>query len=236
MKTIRIGRASHCCALVGMALVFLVATASAQSASVGRTLPVDRVLARFERDAEADLINNIGSVWIIQLLRDIDSPRARQDSLLAGLGRISTTNKASCVRASAARHLALAGERRNPRPRSGVVTRLARIYAANAESSAMQMGIREDMSRQAERPAAAKFLKQIAMQLDPRAPSYHDDMANPRTHAVARLAEMGEEGRIALQELHRNADSLSAPVRTQLQWMASRNFPVRDIARTQPQP
>lgn len=121
-------------------------------------------------------------------------------------------------------------------PSPALAGRVARIYAANPERGAIGLGIRENMVLQAERRAAVEFLKQIAMQPDSRAPSYHDDMANARTHAVTRLAEMGEDGRSALRELHRNPNALSGPVRTQLQWMASRNFPVRDAARTQPRP
>jgi|GEM_PF-4396783 len=97
------------CALVSTFLApGATATLSAQDPrpNPAYTLPADSLLAHFERDARALKINNLGEVWINQVLGNPKAPPARRDSLLDGLERMAITSTSPYVRRFAVGYVA----------------------------------------------------------------------------------------------------------------------------------
>jgi len=224
------------CALTSMLLIqgAIALQAQVSQPDPAYTSPVDSVLARFERESRAVAVNNIGLVWIIRVFHDPSPSVARRDSLLDGLERLARVSNSSYVRQSAASTVALAGDLHLPRTTPGVVARLARIYAANDEQGPVRLSIRRRMTIQAERRAAAAFLRSVAIQEDPSVDRQAHPMSDPRIDALSQLTEMGEEGRAVLQEMHRRGEVRSPQVRAKLEYMARSGFPVRDARRPQP--
>ena len=180
-------------------------------------------------------VQEVGVTQIMRLLRDPRASGARRDSLLNGMERLALTGRTRDIRHVAALNLAVAGTSDMPIPEPGVVARLLRTYR-NQTDPAVRLTIRNQPPLQVERQAAAAFLRSNAVEPDTSAemgPHGYFSHGDPRTEAVARLAEMGEEGRSVLQAMHRNREARSPQVRGMLDDMARRGFPVRDIARRQ---
>ena len=211
--------------------------AQAERADRARTWPVESVLARFEADIRAHVVQSLGArvTYDIIYLPRVYAPR--QDSLLDGLERLALTSENAKVRQEATAMIAFAGQVGRPTPPlPGVLPRLLRIYRSNTQWLVRAL-IRDQMPEQVERRAAAAFLRSVAAEPDTSSgsgPHGYFSHGDPRTEAVARLAEMGEEGRAVLQAMHRSREARSPQVRTLLDDMARRGFPVRDIARRQP--
>lgn len=207
--------------------------AQAARATSAGLLPVDSVLRWFEADVRTHVVQSSGSRLVYDIL-DLSHPYlARQDSLLDGLERLALTSTDRNVRQIAAARIAIAGEiGRTAPPRSGVLSRLVRVYRGNS-AWLVRSTIMDRIPFLAERRAGAAFLRSIAAEPDTSSgigPHGYFAMGDPRTEALARLAEMGEEGRAVLQAMHRNRDAHSPQVRLRLENMARRGFPVRDIA------
>lgn len=201
------------------------------------TWPVDSVLARFETDIRTHVVQSVASEAVYDILDLSNSPPARKDSLIDGLERLALTSSFRNVRHIATARIAVAGQVGRPvAPRAGLLSRLQRIYWGNT-AWLVRSTILDSMPLQAERRAAAAFLRSVAAEPDtssamgPHGYFSHGDL---RTHALARLAEMGEEGRAVLQAMHRSREARSPQARLVLDDMARRGFPVRDIARRQP--
>jgi hypothetical protein len=78
------------------------------------------------------------------------------------------------------------------------------------------------------------LLRQIAAEPDESGPDPvhgYFSVGEPRADALARLAEMGEDGRAALQAMYRNGEGRSPQAKIILQQMAEREFPVTDMRR-----
>ena len=200
-----------------------------------RSWAVDSVLFRFESEVRGHVMRSYGSEIVFRILELPDSYLARKDSLLDGLQHLALTNEDEDVRRRAAGWIAFAGEsgRRSP-PVAGVFLRLVRIYRASDAS--VRLTVRNRLPLQADRKAAAAFLRSLAAEPDTTTrfgPEGYFAFGDPRAEALARLAEMGEEGRAVLQAMHRSGEARSPQARIILDDMARRGFPVRDIARMQ---
>jgi hypothetical protein len=99
----------------------------------------------------------------------------------------------------------------------------------------VRLAIRNTMPEQADRRAAAAFLRTVAAEADPTndgsGPHGYFSVGDPRTEALSRLAEMGAEGRAVLQAMHRSGEARSPQARAILARMAQRGFPVIDARR-----
>jgi hypothetical protein len=222
--------------LIALLVLFGCAPLRAQADRVdrARTWPVDSVLARLEADVRANLVQSMGARLTYDVFYLGNAFAPRQDSLLDGLERLALTSDNDTMRREATSLIAFAGQVGRPSPPvPGVFPRLLRIYRSNTAWLVRAL-IRDQMPEQAERRAAAAFLRSIAAEPDTGSgtgPHGYFAIGDPRTEAVARLAEMGEEGRSVLQAMHRNREARSPQVRIMLDDMARRGFPVRDIAR-----
>lgn len=201
-----------------------------------RGWPVDTLLVRFEREVRVNDPRSFASQFIGAAL-DLPAPyTSRQDSLLHGLERLALTSDNANVRQLATIKIATAGDIGRTPARTGVLPRLLRIYRTD-RSWIVRALIRDQLPRQAERRAAAAFLRSVAAEPDSSAgmgPHGYFSHGDPRIEALARLAEMGEEGRAVLQAMHRSGEARSPQARITLDGMARRGFPVRDAARRQP--
>jgi hypothetical protein len=210
--------------------------AQADQVDRARTWPVDSVLARLEADVRANRVQGMGARVAYDVIYLPSAFAPRQDSLMDGLERLALTSDHDAVRREATSLIAFAGQVGRPSPPlRGVFPRLLRIYRSNTAWLVRAL-IRDQMPEQAERRAAAAFLRSIATEADSNsgvAPHGYFAIGDPRTEAVARLAEMGEEGRSVLRAMHQNREARSPQVRIMLDDMARRGFPVRDIARRQ---
>jgi hypothetical protein len=221
-----------------LALLVVVVARVPLGAQVVRTDPAriwaaDSVIARFESDIRMHVVNSQGLDAVAGILMLPGVFAARQDSLLNGLERLAVTSNDSNVRRRAAYWIAFAGTGgRAVSPVKGVCSRLARIYRAR-DDAGVRLAIRNGMPLQAERRAAAAFLRSLAVEPDSSGGNGVEgyfSIGDPRTEALARLAEMGEEGRAVLQAMHRSGEARSPQARMILDDMARRGFPVRDIA------
>jgi len=201
-----------------------------------RTWPVDTLLVRFEREVRVNDTRRFASQFITAALRLPITYKSRQDSLLTGLEQLALKSVDTKVQQAAALEIAAAGEiGRGPPPIPNALPRLVRIYRRH-DDPALRLTIRNQMPLQVERRAAAAFLRSIAAEPDTSAgtgPHGYFSHGDPRTEALARLAEMGEEGRAVLQAMHRSGEARSPQARIMLDNMARRGFPVRDLARSQ---
>jgi hypothetical protein len=209
-----------------------VATLHAQSRE--SVLPIDSILARFERETRAHETAGHGMSFIVLTLT---SPgfSARKDSLLNGLERMADVNADHEVRAFAAQMVASAGEDGNagpPLPR--VMQRLERIYRTHGsnEDYGVRLAVVSSLPLQGERSAAAALLRRVASDPDPgnngMGPHGYFSVGDLRMYALRGLAAMGEQGRTVLQEMYRSREELSPQTRIVLESMAQRGFPVTD--------
>jgi hypothetical protein len=129
---------------------------------------------------------------------------------------------------------AFAGTTEIPSPIAGVVDRLLRIYCGNTEWG-VRNAILNVLPQQRDRRASAAFLRSIAAEADTtnRWQPVHGyfTQGDLRTAALARLSEMGDEGRAVLQAMHRSGEARSPQARIVLEDMARRGFPVIDVRR-----
>jgi hypothetical protein len=202
-----------------------------------RSWPVDTVLARFEAETRARAMPSPASDLVLAILDLPASYSTRKDSLLDGLERMALTSGDERVRQFATSCIAFAGqgERLAP-PRGGVLTRLLRIYRADSPPL-VRLTITNRLPLLTERREATAFLRTIAAEPDTsggRGLHGHHSPGDRRIEALARLAEMGEEGRAVLQAMHRSGEARSPQARTILEHMARRGFPASDAARRQP--
>jgi hypothetical protein len=202
----------------------------AQDQDAARIWPIDSVLARWEHDIRANVVPSLGSHLVFGILDLPQTYHARQDSLLDGLEHLALTSNNPIVRQRAASRLAYAGaaERESP-PLPRVMSRLVRLYWAQNDAG-VRLAIRNRLPLQAERGAAAALLRAVAAEADPVA-LRPDLIGDDRAEALARLSEMGEDGRAVLREMHRSGEARSPQARAILEDMARRGFPVRDIRR-----
>lgn len=192
-------------------------------------LPIREIIDRFERDTQTGALRNVGASLVNEAIRNRASP-GRRDSLLSALERLALTHESLDVRHRATAYLATAGKHDTPFAAAGVVPRLVRIYQAN-DAGVVRFAIRDVMPQQVEQRAAAAFLRSIAAEHDPHWRHRVDDMGDHRLEALFGLARMGEEGRAALQAMHRSGEARSPQARQALEHMAQRGFPVRDLVR-----
>lgn len=199
-------------------------------------VPIDSILARFERETRTHDNTGIG-VQLIVLTLTSGSYVARKDSLLRGLERLSDASTDKGVRAFAAQMIASAGEEGGAGPPlPGIVQRLERIYHRHAGNDDGDYGARlaivSSLPLQGERAAAAALLRSIASEPDPgndgMGPHGYFSIGDLRTEALWGLAAMGEEGRAVLQAMHRSGEAKSPQARVVLDSMARRGFPVTD--------
>jgi hypothetical protein len=200
-----------------------------------RNWPVDSVLLHFERDASARVRNSAATGSATEIIYLPRAYTARQDSLVDGLERLALTSHNANVRSEAVALIAFAGTGgRTAPPLPGIIPRLARIYPA-WPGDIVQLHIRNSMPEQAERRAAAAFLRTLAIAPDPgnggMGPHGYFAVGDPRAEALSRLAEMGAEGRAVLQAIHRSGEARSPQARAILARMAQRGFPVIDARR-----
>jgi hypothetical protein len=200
-----------------------------------RSTPLDSVLLHFERDVRARVINSPGSDLVFTIISLPAAFAPRRDSLLDGLERMALSSDNEHVRHVAAARIAFAGrvdETASPLP--GIMARLTRIYHAHADPL-VRISVRNSMPEQADRRAAAAFLRTVAAEADPTndgsGPHGLFSVGDPRTEALSRLAEMGAEGRAVLQAMHRSGEARSPQARATLARMAQRGFPVIDARR-----
>jgi hypothetical protein len=200
----------------------------------GRTEPADSILARFEHDVRTHAVPALGPSLVSQALRDARAPLARRDSVLDGLESMALTSESRETRQAAALYLAVAGESERTPPMAGIVERLLRIYRGNP-TWLVRSTVMDQLPRQHERHAAAAFLRTVAAERDTStrvSPVHgHFTQGDLRTAALARLAEMGDDGRAVLQAMHRNGEARSPQARIVLDDMARRGFPVIDVRR-----
>jgi hypothetical protein len=201
-----------------------------------RTLPVDSVLARFEAGERSRANPNAANRLVYDILYLPRVYSARKDSLLDGLERMALTSDAHRVRLAATSFIAFAGQGGHVVPGGGsVLARLLRVYRAGDRAD-VRLTIINRLPLLTERREAAAFLRTIAAEADtsggqgPHGYFSHGDL---RIEALARLAEMGEEGRAVLQAMHRSGEGRSPQARAILESMARRGFPVGE-ARRQP--
>lgn len=239
MQTSKVSWTPAACRLLLPSLLLLGCAplrAQAGQTTSTRTWGVDSMLARFEHDVHTNAVQEVGVAQIMRLLRDPGASGARRDSLLNGMERLALTGRTRDIRHAGALYLAVAGTFDMPTPARGVVARLVRTYRVQ-DDPAVRLTIRNQLPLQVERPAAAAFLRAIAAEPDSssgRGPHGYFSHGDPRTEALARLAEMGEVGRAVLQAMHRSGEARSPQARITLDNMAQRGFPVREIARARP--
>jgi hypothetical protein len=202
-----------------------------------RTWPVDSVLARFEAGERSRANPNGADDLVYGILYLPAAYSARKDSLLDGLERMALTSDADRVRQAATSFIAFAGQGGHIVPGGGsVLARLLRIYRADSQA-AVRFTIVNRLPLLTERRAAAAFLRTIAAEPDTtRGHPIHGHFSHGdlRIEALARLAEMGEEGRAVLQAMHGSGEARSPQARTILEHMARRGFPASDAARRTP--
>ncbi|HET7462277.1 MAG TPA: hypothetical protein VFJ82_13575 [Longimicrobium sp.] len=227
------------CALAITQAVPISPVIAQQSAHPAVTWPIDSVLKRFERD-KAALRSSPVPYEILDLPRSF---AARQDSLLDGLERLALDRGTNIdVRRSSVLVLATAGEVRSGyAPLPGVMRRLARIYRAQplVDPSMLRAMIRAALPMQNERASAIALLREAASEPDDRGPDPvhgYFTVGEPRTDALAQLALMGEQGRAALEAMHRRGEARSPQARIILEQMAREGFPVTDAQRPRPRP
>ena len=231
----KLARALCCCALSSFSLLVISEPLPAQGLRVvaARTWPVDSVVSRFEAGVRANAANNLGSEIMFEIARLPASCTARKDSLLDRLEHLIVANSDERLRVYAAYEIAFAGEGSGNRvPVPGVVRRLTRIYHSTAHSD-VRHPILDRLPLQAERAAAIGLLRSIASEPDPNndgsGPHGYFSYGDPRTEALARLTEMGEEGRAVLRAMHSSGEVRSPQGRIMLDDIAKRGFPVRDV-------
>jgi hypothetical protein len=197
-----------------------------------RTWPVDSVLARFEADVRNHVVNSLGSDIVSSILHLPASYAARKDSLLDGLEHLALSSREDVVRRMAVGYIGFAGKGGATWSRvPGVMNRLARIYRTQGDVG-VRLAVRNQLPLQAERAAAISFLRALAREPDDAndgtGPHGYFSFGDPRTEALARLAEMGEDGRTVLQAMYRSGEVRSPQGRIMLEDMARRGFPVHD--------
>jgi len=197
-----------------------------------RTWPIDSVLARFESDARGNVVNGRGLSMTYSIITLPDAYTARKDSLLDGLEHLVMSSSNADVRIRAAYALATAGKGGatwSAVPR--VVNRLTRIYRTTSHPD-VRSPIRDQLPLEADRAAAAALLRSIAREPDDAndgtGPHGYFSYGDPRTEALSRLSEMGEEGRAVLQAMHRSGEVRSPQGRIWMEEFAHRGFPVQD--------
>jgi len=219
--------------------IFGIATVSADAtplhAQTGAPLPVDSIVAVFERETRAHVYTGDGVGLIVEVTNAPGRYSARKDSLLNGLERLVDISPEKHVRSTAAQWIAFAGEAgRAAPPLPGIVRRLERIYRrhGNNQDTGVRISILSSLPLQGERVAAAALLRSIAAQPDPSnngtGPEGYFSVGDPRTEALAGLSKMGAEGRAVLQAMHRGGEAASPQARITLEYMAQRGFPVTD--------
>ena len=197
-------------------------------------LPVDSILARFERQTQAHSNTGDGVGLIVEVFsRSPGGYSPRQDSLLDGLERLVDLSADRDVRSFAALMLGSAGEAAfSISPLPGIVTRLERSYRHldRIEDHGARSLILSSLMLQGERPAAAALLRAIASQPDTCDCLMEGvfDAGDLRLEALASLTEMGAEGHAVLQAMYRGGEAASPLARGTLEHMAQRGFPVAD--------
>jgi len=122
-------------------------------------------------------------------------PRPLVDSLLVGLEELALNDPREHVRVLAVSRLSSPGLRILPKPNSGTVGRLLRIYR-RSDNPRVRSVILGFMSAQAERREALAFVRAIAIQ-------EREDFPNAVHEAIRTLVlGMGDEGRAVVRELH----------------------------------
>jgi hypothetical protein len=145
------------------------------------------------------------------LLRVHDKyPRAKLDSLLAGLEHIVFTGRTEYLRMQAAGALTVAGEGDHALP--DAVDRVVSIYRRSSDVLVREIILR-NMMRQHDRPRAIAFLKTVALEEPSR-----DGVYGAPTSAVGTLRYMGTEGRSALVELRDSGRVHDPNARAAIQW------------------
>jgi len=186
----------------------------------------------FDVDMRGRVVNSMGNDVAFSIFYLPPSFEARKDSLLDGLERLVMASSDQFVRRSAAGRIAFAGEGgSNWNAVPGVMRRLARIYRST-EHSEVRLTILSQVPLQADRAAAAALLRSIAREPDDAndgtGPHGYFSYGDPRTEALSRLSEMGEEGRAVLQAMHRSGEVRSPQGRIWMEEFARRGFPVED--------
>jgi hypothetical protein len=206
--------------------------AQPRPAERARGWPIDTVLARFEADARGNVVNGPGFDVTYSMIGLPDRYIARKDSLLDGLEHLAMSSSNADVRIRATYALASAGKggaNWSAVPR--VMHRLARIYRSTSHPD-VRSPIRDQLPLQAERAAAAALLRSIAREPDDAndgtGPHGYFSYGDPRTEALSRLSEMGEEGRAVLQAMHRSGEVRTPQGRIWMEEFARRGFPVED--------
>lgn len=198
-------------------------------------LPVDSIVALFERETRAHSYTGDGVGLIVEVTNAPGRYSARKDSLLDRLERLVDTSPDKHVRSTAAQWVAFAGEAgRVAPPLPGIMRRLERIYRrrGNNQDPGVRISILSSLPLQGERGAAAALLRTIASQPDTTndatGPEGYLSVGDPRTEALAGLSQMGQEGRAVLQAMYRSGQAASPQSRITLEHMAQRGFPVTD--------
>jgi hypothetical protein len=188
---------------------------------------VDSILSAFERDARERVSPSRARSELMQVLR-LSPSSARRDSILDGLRRLALESEDVNVQRYSTSYLGDAG---GMVAGSSVVAHLRRIYQVRP---VVRLTVLDKMPLQLDRSAAVAFLRSVAAGPDLNGPDpVHGHFSNgdPRTEALARLSEMGEDGAAALRAMHRSGEARSPQARIILDDMARRGFPVRDLRR-----
>lgn len=174
--------------------LFLSAPAAAQRSPAAGAADA---LARFEREhREGRPGSRSGIRMVFRILsREAGATASAADSVADGLERMALGSAQPSVRHAAATWLSLAGEATVRTPAPGTVQRMEAVYRRTGDPVVRSILVGR-MDRMAERPAALKFLRGVAVQ-----PTEGADFEGAPWHAVSALARMGPPGRDALREL-----------------------------------
>lgn len=197
--------------------------------ATSKMVSVDSILSAFERDARTRASPSSALSDVREVLRQTAFP-ARGDSLLRGLQQLALQSADVNVQHYATSYLGDAGSESR---RISIVEGLQRIYRVR-NTPLIRLTVLDKMPLQQERAAAAAFLRSVAAEPDLNGPDPvhgYFTSGDPRTQALARLSEMGEEGAAALRAMHRSGGARSPQARIVLDDMARRGFPVRDLRR-----
>jgi hypothetical protein len=179
------------------------------------------------------VVNSMANEVAFSIIYLSEGSTARKDSLLDGLERLALSSDDGFVRSAAAGRIAFAGEGgTNWHPLRGVMARLVRIYHTTAHPD-VRLTILDALPLQSDRGPALAFLRSVASAPDPTnnagGPQEYFSFGDPRTRALTKLTEMGEDGRMALQAMYRGHEVGSVQGRIWMEEHARSGFPVSDV-------
>jgi hypothetical protein len=136
------------------------------------------------------------------MVRWDEFPPATIEAVLGGLERMAITSESKRLRIAAAVYLASPGNLDMRPAMPGIVARAARVYRGTTEYI-IRYTIVSAMREQAERAQAIAFLKNVALEDSPQ--DRGSEWPVPFA-AVTVLADMGAEGRAALEQLNASGE------------------------------